>query len=186
MADSIPPPPADVPQLTRADATYPWKQNNFSGAFRSNRTNSSKEAYYITECAKFINGDTDITTFVQVVPYVNDHLFRFNRDFDYSIDVGHYLFRTIRMMTKITDTEQATEATMSFINTIINKFKNTIVYADLIDEIDAYTNDKAKQIDYMSRIFGIIDSQNDPQQRVGWYAYTLFTLNLLEYKRQYS
>ena len=180
----IPPPPV----LKREDATYPWKYNNYIGMFRGEHRDGTEngtynEAYYIIETAKFVNGEIDFTTLSNIVPYVSDKMFKFDsgESMDYKIDIGHYMFRTIRMMLKITDTEQATNEGLNLVNKVLSNFKNTPIYSEFIEDIDSYVNDTDKKTEYIGRIIGVANDEVEPMSRLAWLVYSLFVVNMLSW-----
>lgn len=177
----------DIPpelELKEENATFPWKYNNYIGMFRGeHRDGTYDQAYYIIETAKFVNGEIDFSTLSSIVPYVSDKMFKFSSgtSMDYEVDIGHYMFRSIRMMLKITDTEQATNEGLKLVNNILYNFKNTPLYSDFIKDIDNYVNNTDKKTEYIGRIIGIANNEVEPMSRLTWLVYSLFVANLLSW-----
>jgi len=160
---------------------------SYNGIIRGDRMDVKEQLKFIIDCSKLLNKQIDISEFIRDTPFHSDVLFKFDDKYNYQIDIGHYLFRTIRMLNKIKDTIIATNDAIKYINDAIISSKNTPIYIALIDNIYDYATDNTKKEIYINHLCNIIDKLDNINNKIECLIFSIFSINIINhYTKQYG
>ena len=141
--------------------------NEYTQFYRGEREDIDRELFNIEVTVLFLNKQYHITKLINNTPFVIDTMFIVNNNSinNYTIDIGHYIFRTIRKLTKKTDTLEATNEAFGFTNSLISVFIQTEVFDEF--KIALYKG-KDYTTQHIDRMLKIANETDDPIIKIKW------------------